>query len=192
MTSHRFLLWVNLLANFNVPFLGIIGANQTDYGMNKQLENDIYDWILNRTTKLYVPPNIRFNKTVFFNADLYQILEVNEIQGFVTVKIFVNFAYYLDGMNWTQPFPESPTDSLYLPGGTLWIPDLVFINAIKVKVAKQEQYITSEGLVLALGTAMVVKCSCGFNMRHFPFDKQVIFASIRSMFKHFKEPKYGS
>ncbi len=146
--------------------------NHTDAGNNRKLQSDIFEWVQNRTTAFFMPPNIRYDATVFFSAGLYQILGVDEIQGHVEVKLFYTIEYFLSEIGWLDRFPDAPAE-LLVPGGTFWVPDLLFLNAIKLRSSWGGQSIRDSGAVTAVEDSIVLKYSCSFYMRFFPFDKQV-------------------
>ena len=140
-----------------------------DWSRTKQAEREVYEWVLNRTSVLYIPPNIRYNRTVFINVDLFQVMEVDERKGMVEVKLSLDLVYYLYGLDWTHVFPNCASTELVVPRGTVWRPDLVFSNSIDVMGSWHHQSVGSDGRVVAFQDSLTVQYSCSFKMRNFPF-----------------------
>ena len=131
MLSPRKLLFVAFWTV--VTFSEYFVEGEQKWRSNKETEKQIFEWVLNGTTNLFMRPNIRYNRTVYVDLGLHQILAVDELQGYVEVKLYVAFTYYLEGIDWLEVFPDAPTKQLWLPAGTFWAPDMVFTNVIKVR-----------------------------------------------------------
>ncbi len=147
-------------------------ADQLEWNRSRQAEKDIFDWVLNRTTLSYQPLNLR-EKNVRLNIYLFQIPEIDESQGTIRLKLFLDMYYHLNGMNWTEQFPNSPTEGLWLPSGTLWMPKFVFLDAIEIRYFDLGQHMSVDGYALVMYSLVIIKNTCTFKMRHFPFDSQV-------------------
>ena len=131
---------------------------------------------------MYTPPNIRGNY-VFVSMDLHQILEVDEKEGFVKAQFFYVTCYFVEDLDWTAEVDDADAPSeIWLPEGTLWTPQMVFSNAIRVIKMTSEQYANVSGFACPIRTVITVKFHCSFNLRHFPFDTQ---ASETQAFKAF-------
>ncbi len=157
-----------------VVLLGVIvcSHNQPEWKKSRQAEKDITEWVLNRTTTSYQPDNLE-DGVVRLDLSLYRILDIDDNQGTIRLKLLLSMYYHLDGMNWTQEFQDMPSQELSLPSGTLWTPKFLFLGAINVKTFDFSQTINTDGFANALFSMYIVKNSCFFNMRRFPFDTQV-------------------
>ena len=114
------------------------------------------------------------NNTVFLFVDLYQILEVDERQAIVSLRLWISLSYYLPDLEW-DPAKNGVTNVM-LPAGSVWTPDVVLYDTADVVYhIFDRQQIYPNGLVVAGGSIVNIKLSCNFNVRLFPFDAQVSF-----------------
>ena len=72
---------------------------------------------------LYMAPEAMTNNTVFIFVDLYQILDVNEKEGLVSLKLWVFYYYHLEHIRW-DPAEYAGRNTFVLPKGTFWAPDI--------------------------------------------------------------------
>ena len=146
-----------------IILLGVIvcARNQPEWKKSRQTEKEIMDWVLNRTTTSYQPENLK-DGAVRLQIFLYQIVDINESQGTIRVKLFLVMHYHLDGLNWTKEFEDAPSQELWLPSGTLWTPKFFFLDAINVKNFDFGQHIANNGEATVLYSMYTVKNSCSF------------------------------
>ncbi|CAF1367815.1 unnamed protein product [Adineta steineri] len=131
--------------------------------------------------------NIRPNTTVSVDitAQLQQIVAIDEKQQVMTTTSFISQTWFDDRLSWT---PNSSNDNIkvvMLPVTSLWIPDTMILNS-----ADSSGYLTVNtyslasvnysGQVYMILPALTVKTRCNFNVRYFPFDKQLCGISLTS------------
>ena len=138
----------------------------------RQDENDLLNWVRNRTTTSYQPPNLKDN-SIRLLLSPYKILDIDETQGTLRLNVVMRMYYRLENMNWTKNFPDAPSHILRLPSASLWMPNLAFVDSINTETSDFGQHIMSDGLVSAMFSSVIVKNSCSFDLRRFPFDTPV-------------------
>ena len=92
------------------------------------LENgvEIQEELMNKLRKKvpkYMPPSDLKYKQVAVKLDIYQILDVNEKDGLMTLKLFVYYYYNSLSAKW-DPDEYNGTRMLAVPKDTFWTPDL--------------------------------------------------------------------
>ena len=71
----------------------------------------------------YSPPADLLNKTVFVFVDLYQLSDVNEKDGLITVKLWLYYYYYSESAKWNvEDF--GGIRSILVPRHTFWTADI--------------------------------------------------------------------
>ena len=68
-----------------------------------------------------------------FFSDLYQISDVNEQQGVITVKLWLYYYYYSEEAKWNSS--EFQRQALLVPKGTFWEADIG--NYIYIRCSKK-------------------------------------------------------
>ena len=92
------------------------------------LENgvDVQEKLLNKLRKKVprsLPPLDLKYRQVAVKIDIYQIVDVNEKDGLMTVKLFVYYWYNSPSAKW-DPAEYNGTRMLAVPKDTFWTPDL--------------------------------------------------------------------
>ena len=87
-----------------------------------QEENVLSDFLKNRLTK-NSPPGGMVNNTVYVYVDLYQIVDVDEKNGVLTLKLWLFTYYRLDESLW-KPSEYKGVNRLQFPMDTFWNPDI--------------------------------------------------------------------
>ena len=134
-------------------------------------EQIIIDSLLNRTTKFTVPVK---NLTVVYTIELFQLLDIDEKQNLVTMRVWICINYTIPELAW-DPADFDNVSLVYLPPGSVWTPDieLVDVSAIDYRGFKG-QALWWDGTVTARSSMVTLKISCQLQFLNFPFDSQVL------------------
>ena len=71
----------------------------------------------------YRPPEDMALNTVLLYVDLYQILDVDEKNGVITVKLWLYTFYFSESARWNSS-DYGGLDTLLVPAKTFWTPDV--------------------------------------------------------------------
>ena len=136
-----------------------------------QQEQAFVDAILDLTTKNTYSSQM-YNDSIYVEIDLYQLLDIDEKESVVSVKIWLGIYYYLPQLQW-DPTSNGPYMVAFATK-TVWSPDLIPIDVTKSNLdANNDQFILYDGTVIATATGLNVEFACPLKMRQFPFDTQV-------------------
>lgn len=139
---------------------------------SQEEENKFINSLVNKTSRYSKPPNL-LNDTVEFSLDLFQIVDIDERQGIIKIRIYVLVDYIIPELAW-NPEDTNGVDYVLVPEGTVWTPDLLFYDAVKVDYdAFSSQGISNDGTVTARTSSMTFQIACPWNALYFPFDSQV-------------------
>ena len=92
------------------------------YFQNSAQEAELETLLKNRLTKL-TPPGGLVNNSVEVCSDLYQIVDVDEKNGMINLKIWMYVSYKLEEPLW-EPSDFGNTTKVQFPTDTFWRPDL--------------------------------------------------------------------
>ncbi|XP_075256847.1 neuronal acetylcholine receptor subunit beta-3-like isoform X2 [Convolutriloba macropyga] len=159
-----------LVIYFTVLSWKILVSNGSNYTNGVQHEQNILEH-LSRVLPQSFPPDDLLNKSVFVFADLNQISEVNEKEGYLTVQLWVYAFYYSPSAYWNTSetgwhyFVTVPTD-------TYWSADIVPLDATQIKYQSyNRQVVYNFGMVLFWTSMVTMNIACSFDITSFPFDK---------------------
>ncbi|XP_075244617.1 neuronal acetylcholine receptor subunit beta-3-like [Convolutriloba macropyga] len=144
-------------------------SNETRNGVTEQTK--LMERLKNSLPK-YAPPDDMKNNTVHIFIDIYQISDVNERQGVITVKLWLYYYYYSEHAKWNASEYRFP--GLLVPKGTFWEADIVELDAIDIVHESFERQLLFgfTGLVAYRTSISTIKFSCTFDVSMFPFDSQ--------------------
>ena len=100
----------------------IVGA----FFQNSAEENGLVEKLTQRLTKL-TPPAGMLNNSVTVFCDLYQIVDVDEKNGVIKLKIWLFISYKMEEKLW-DPSEHGNMTNIQLKGDTLWRPDISKIH----------------------------------------------------------------
>ena len=75
----------------------------------------------------FSPPQDMTNKTVTLFVDIRQILDISEKEGIITMSLACVITYHSKKAQW-EPEDFGGLDSIMVPSGTFWSPDIGRIN----------------------------------------------------------------
>uniref|UniRef100_A0A0N5CG89 Neur_chan_LBD domain-containing protein n=1 Tax=Strongyloides papillosus TaxID=174720 RepID=A0A0N5CG89_STREA len=139
-----------------------------------KLEN----YLLNNYNPNIIPQRNRNNSVnVSFTINLYQIIEINELQQYIKINCWV-VEKWEDPMLYWNPDDFEGIDEIILPEHNVWKPDTTLYNSLVMEdsASKRLQHvklntnnITKTTTVEMLYPA-IYKSSCIIDLRYFPFD----------------------
>ncbi|CAF4090954.1 unnamed protein product [Rotaria magnacalcarata] len=122
--------------------------------------------------------------SVDITASIQQIVAIDEKQQIMTSTLFISQTWYDNRLSWT-PSSNNNITVVMLPVSSLWIPDTMIVNS-----ADTSGYLTVNtyslasvnysGQVYMILPALSVKTRCSFNVKNFPFDKQMCSINLTS------------
>ena len=71
----------------------------------------------------HTPPRDMVNKTVYLSLDLYHIVDVDEKNGILTVKLTFFMYYYTPSASWNES-ELGEINTIAAPSDTFWTPDV--------------------------------------------------------------------
>ncbi|CAF1067888.1 unnamed protein product [Rotaria sordida] len=115
---------------------------------------------------------------------IQQIVSIDEKQQIMTSSSFISQVWYDERLSWT-PNASNNINVVMLPVKSLWIPDTMILNS-----ADASGYLTVSdyslasvdytGAVYMILPALTVRTRCDFNVKKFPFDKQICNINLTS------------
>ncbi|CEF64544.1 Neurotransmitter-gated ion-channel transmembrane domain and Neurotransmitter-gated ion-channel family and Neurotransmitter-gated ion-channel ligand-binding domain and Nicotinic acetylcholine-gated receptor, transmembrane domain-containing protein [Strongyloides ratti] len=135
-------------------------------------------YLLNNYNPNIIPQRKRDNSVnVLFTINLYQIIEINELQQYIKINCWV-VERWEDPMLYWDPNDFEGIDEIVLPEHNVWKPDTTLYNSLVMEdsASKRLQHvklntnnITKTTTVEMLYPA-IYKSSCIIDLRYFPFD----------------------
>ncbi|XP_075243914.1 neuronal acetylcholine receptor subunit eat-2-like [Convolutriloba macropyga] len=149
----------------------LTSTTSTDTRNGVTQQNNLLQRLQNSLPK-YVPPDDMVDNTVHIFLDLYQISDVNEQQGVITVKLWLYYYYYSEEAKWNSS--EFQRQALLVPKGTFWEADIVELDAIDIVHQSFDHQVVfgPTGLVAYRTSMSTIKFSCDFDVSMFPYDQQ--------------------
>ena len=114
---------VKLVTLFLVIFLFAQTASQ---GTNA--EKRLLGFLQSKIHK-FSPSREMLKNTVGFYADLYQLLDVDEKNGGLTIKLWLYYYYFVTSAIW-NPEDYDGIKTISVPADTFWRPDIGEVNYI--------------------------------------------------------------
>lgn len=122
--------------------------------------------------------------TIGITAMLQQIVSIDEKQQIMTSSSFISQTWFDERLSWTVN-DTTNISVIMLPVKNLWIPDTMILNS-----ADTNSYlpvndlslasVNSEGQVYMILPALSARTRCNFNVKKFPFDKQICTINLTS------------
>ncbi|XP_075244296.1 neuronal acetylcholine receptor subunit beta-3-like isoform X2 [Convolutriloba macropyga] len=118
----------------------------------------------------YTPPADLLDNTVYIFMDLYQLLDVNEKDGLITVKLWLYYYYHSESARWNVS-DFGGIQSVLVPKNTFWTADIA-LDAVDVayQAFDRQAVYHGSGLVSCWSSFVTVQVSCSFDVTLFPYD----------------------
>uniref|UniRef100_A0A0N4ZY46 Neur_chan_LBD domain-containing protein n=1 Tax=Parastrongyloides trichosuri TaxID=131310 RepID=A0A0N4ZY46_PARTI len=125
-----------------------------------------------------IPQRNRNNSVnVMFTINLYQIIEINELQQYIKINCWV-VERWEDPMLYWDPNDFDGIDEVILPEHNVWKPDTTLYNALVMEdsASRRIQHVklNTNGITKTTTIEMlypaIYKSSCIIDLRYFPFD----------------------
>ena len=104
-----------------IAMFSLIGPKVSAFFESKTEEKKLSSYLEERLTQ-NSPPAGMYKQTVFLFLGLYQIVDVDEKNGHLTLKLWM-YTYYKVGPLW-EPTEYSNTTRMQFPRNTFWEPDI--------------------------------------------------------------------
>ncbi|CAF3327488.1 unnamed protein product [Rotaria sp. Silwood2] len=134
--------------------------------------------------------------SVYITASLQQIVSIDEKQQIMTSSSFITQFWQDNRLSWTPNSSNYTIEVVMLPVKSIWTPDTFIINS-----ADASGYLTVSdysfasvyytGDVCLMLPALTVRTRCNFNVRKFPFDKQMCSINLTSWSHGANKIKYA-
>ena len=106
--------------------------------------------------------------------DIGNLLEINEIEGTMTLFFIFQYSWIDERIKWS-PTLYNYTNTITLPWGSVWKPELVLVNptgpVVSVDSSMTKVRFFSSGAALWFPNGMIA-VSCTVNIEFYPFDTQ--------------------
>lgn len=135
-------------------------------------------YLLHNYNPNIIPQRNRNNSVnVKFTINLYQIIEINELQQYIKINCWV-VERWDDPMLYWDPNDFEGIDEIVLPEHNVWKPDTTLYNSLVMEdnASKRLQHVklTSNNVTKTTTVEMlypaIYKSSCIIDLRYFPFD----------------------
>ncbi|XP_075254530.1 neuronal acetylcholine receptor subunit beta-3-like [Convolutriloba macropyga] len=154
------LVYLNLQV-FNTINAG--NGNEETYNLIDKLKSNF-----NR----FSPPQDLFNQTVQIYLELYKVLDIDEKQGLINLKLILIVTYGSNIAAW-NPEEHGGIGTLTLPEHIFWNPPLILRDAVERSYeAFTDQMVLHDGIIISKMSFFTVKLACNIDATNFPFDTQ--------------------
>ncbi|PVD38330.1 hypothetical protein C0Q70_00942 [Pomacea canaliculata] len=121
------------------------------------------------------------NLTVYFGMSLIQILDVDESNQVLKCSVWYHYAWKDILLQW-DPLEHDGVESIRVPSDKIWLPDIQLYNFADDRLHEQREalvIVNHEGQILWMPQA-ILRSSCAFNTKYFPFDLQTCHVKFGS------------
>ena len=84
-------------------------------------ETELLDLVKSKLTTTSPPPGM-LNNSVFLYLDIYQVVDVDEKDGLISLKLWVYIFYFLEEPLWNEN--DYNVSMMQFPEATFWEPDI--------------------------------------------------------------------
>ena len=123
MTKIKFKLFGALSVIFSVSWISMLSVFPVDANFGSATEEEELVEILKAKLTQHSPPACMVDKKVFLGLSIYQIIEVNERHGFLTMKLWMYTYYKLNDWLW-DPIEYHNATRMQFLSDTFWKPDV--------------------------------------------------------------------
>ncbi|XP_077864974.1 neuronal acetylcholine receptor subunit alpha-3-like [Saccoglossus kowalevskii] len=142
---------------------------------NWEVSSELVEGLLSNYPK-HVRPVKNNSKPITVEHKLLpiQILDVDEKNQILILKVWINHMWYDDFLTW-KPEDHGDIEDIVIPVSEIWQPDITLYQSVSEKFDRHvntDVSVTWEGYVKA-PQPMILQSTCSIDATYFPFDIQV-------------------